>query len=256
MSNKDAYVFLLADKTDVYLTEYLLQLDFEQYLYYQLKRKKYDAVFYIEYENNKKINVFCEDENSSKIYNKYVPVKTIPVRFLGSPEFCNKEFHGRMRQELLYKDEKQAINTISQLFRVDQEKYAFVLSGASYRNLLYEGSDLVKIIDSWKEKRHSIIIVETLNKTFTPWEEIAKVRWEPGYEKQIRRIIQRAGMRLSIPVENLDEICKYVLGYFSKPANERGKLLGKSVTTKRDLLEVLTNNNGLERLEEECRIRR
>lgn len=161
MTHKDTFNFLFADKDEIYLTEHLLKLNLNQYLYYQLRHGKtpsntpLDAVFFFERVNKEVMNIYCERESACDIYLKHIPVddsdkkKSSGFSFSFRPRTVNEEPKPQFskseetKRYVLRQDTKKIRETIKNLIIGEAaDRYGFVFEEDAFACAYLKDSEL------------------------------------------------------------------------------------------------------------------
>lgn len=120
-----------ANMKDAYFSPHLLKLDFAQYLYYQLKKKGYNYIYYINYEDDNSIQICCERLCAMEEFEKNI--KTGILGLGKNTVFSNKKNRfpfGTKRQ--LYSLVQSVKIFTKTMERMKTDAYAFVFYENSY----------------------------------------------------------------------------------------------------------------------------
>lgn len=230
MASKNAFSVLFAEREDLYFTDHLLMLDLHQYLYYQLKKRKFEEIYFIEAINGEDIKVFCENRSSGELFRTRVPHAFWEL----IPEFSAMKVNERTRYGAVLR-RTHIQGAIEKLVTDKKEdRYGFVFLQNAFPTI-YRGEEEINALEALlNTKRAKSLFLhvakpdykgelplfpaciiskelqrqinsnaggELLYERLQRQGNILTVYWETFYRKQVERLIQRAKLeRLEIPV--------------------------------------------------------
>ena len=158
--------FLFAEEDDYYL-DCLLKLDLTHFIYYKLKKQKYDGIYFLKSENTVKtflglgskeeISVYCMDQKSTDVF-------PMDAGYLGGTIYKNEK---TQKNHKLYciRGKKESIVSRIQTLMKQREKYAFIIPISMIQNLLCTGTFHESLKNAVNEKKGNCMIALAASKS-------------------------------------------------------------------------------------------
>ena len=190
--SKDGLIhFLFAEEDDYYL-DCLLKLDLTHYIYHNLKKQKYDGMYFLKPENTIKtilgnkeeISVYCLDQNSNDAF-------PMEAGYRGGTIYKNEK---TQKNHKLYRirGKKETIVSRIQTLMKQREKYAFILPIPMMRKLLCTGTFRESLRNAVNEKKGNCMIALVASKSAEDsFEELCSLAEEyPFLFKEVADILK------------------------------------------------------------------
>lgn len=239
MDGKDTFRFMFADKDDIYFTSHLLKYDFERYLNYIWKKRRYEGVFFFDTiaTDSEKMRIACEDSATKRSYEEHTNKGIFGSRI----NIFEEMFYDRKR---FYIEQKKEFvrDTIEKLMGQRDKKYVFVFSNNTFSKL-YPNESLIENLANMIHQgnaRSLFLIVESKGYQgdlieipgIATADERRIVKWETFEVRQIERILQRVNVSLGQQSIDMEELIKHLHHNFKE--NMDYKLFGIQVRDKRN----------------------
>lgn len=283
--NSIEFRFIFADREDIFFSNHMLRLDFEQYLYLEMKREGFQYIYHFHVINEECIQVCCEKYEELKKYCE----KTKKGLFKKSIEIKDKKtvkLHSGSKRSVygVEQSPKMVCENIEDLLsdacvfvfsmssfhdifsREEIQKLDRLLSKNRFNNqkamfLFVENEAYAGQLPYLPESVLSEKVVQEINHDITKDNFFERLKshnlncekWEAFGSTQIQIMVHRAFLSFSeiVDGETIKQMADFLYCYLVKSRNQR--LFEIKVNNQRDLFQkILLDKEYLKQLKKKC----
>lgn len=280
MASKDSFLFLFAEKDDIYFTEHMLKLDLNQYLYHQLKKKSFEEIYFLEFLSGDEMRVSCENESAGDTYIAKTPRGFRSIVLGETPKFTPDITGGRKRYSLKQKKDMVKTTIAALIGTNDEDRYAFVMDAQNFKRFCpseFERNTLADVLIHRRYKSQFILVEPLQSKEILPplplnifsqeqqdainrnagevllsqrlkeSNDLLLSTWNVFDRKQLRRMLQRSCVEMQQSPALLEAQERFL--DHSLKLMEQDRFLDMTIRRKKDLYDkILTQRNKLDEL--------